>query len=78
MSHVFSTRSFPVLTCDTPVLTVNFPNKGCPGPNDVVLANGAIVDLVQLGCLVGNLCPAVFETTDFILRSSVMPMTPGD
>lgn len=83
MSHVFSTRCEPPLMCETPVLTVSFPRHGCPGPNSVVLANGAVVDLNVLGEIIGQICPAVLnapclpETTQIgtMMVQSVMGIT---
>lgn len=61
MSGCFSSRSRcrTEVFCDAPVLTVGFPKTcPCPGPDTVVLANGAVVDLRVLGQIVSQFCPA--------------------
>lgn len=63
MSETFSTRCVRVIPCPDPVLTIGFPTRCCPGPNTVVLANGACVDVVQLGQIISQFCPDAAATT---------------
>lgn len=58
MSCVFSTSRPSPISCDQPVITVSFPTMGTSA-NSVVLANGAVVDLNQLGALIAQICPAI-------------------
>lgn len=46
-----------VIDCPAPVLTIGFPAT-FPGPGDVVLANGAVVNLEELGEIISTFCPA--------------------
>jgi hypothetical protein len=48
-----------VIDCLQPELTISFPVGVAPGPNSVVLANGAVVDLFELGRIVSTFCPAI-------------------
>lgn len=57
LSNVFSTNCKPVTCCPNPVMTIGFPRTGAPGPNTVVLANGAVVNLVELGRIISQFCP---------------------
>lgn len=63
MSDTFSTRCVRVIPCPEPVLTIGFPTQCCPGPNTVVLANGACVDVFQLGQIISQFCPDFAPTT---------------
>lgn len=51
----FSSAMMPCVPCAQPVLTIGFPKA--PSQNTVVLANGAMVDLNQLGQIVQQFCP---------------------
>gem|GEM_PF-6471870 len=55
MCESFSTRDAVLLPCVNPVLTVSFPRAAAAG-NTVVLANGAVVDLNELGRIIGRFC----------------------
>lgn len=46
-----------VFDCPASVLTIGFPAV-FPGPGDVVLANGAVVNLEELGEIISQCCPA--------------------
>lgn len=60
------------IPCANPQLTVSFP-VAPGGANTVILANGAIVDLDQLGRIIAENCPA------FVCEPSVvMTMPVGD
>lgn len=58
MSNTFSSQTQGVRTIDClqPELTIGFP-RGAAGPNSVVLANGAVVDLNLLGQIISKFCP---------------------
>lgn len=72
MSHTFSTACPRVVFCEAPVLTVSFPRVcPCPGPDTVVLANGAVVDLNVLGQIVADFCPA-FACPELGLETSTI------
>lgn len=82
MVKVFSTRNEPTILCTDPVITIGFPRcpTACPGPNTVTLANGAVVDLVELGRIVGQLCPSIFcqpvpITAATLPATAVSPLT---
>lgn len=61
---------FKVIPCFNPVLTIGFPPI-CPGFNTVTLANGAVVDLNQLGDIVSKLCPSVACPTNLIFAPTL-------
>ncbi|HYF95906.1 MAG TPA: hypothetical protein VD969_27115 [Symbiobacteriaceae bacterium] len=58
MSCAFSSRFPRPISCDQPELTVSFPVLPA-GANTVVLANGAVVDLNELGRIIARVCPAI-------------------
>lgn len=70
MAQTFSTRSQPC--CFAPQITVGFPTTGC-GPNTVILANGAVVDLCVLAQIITEWCPAVAEAVSPAAAGTVCP-----
>lgn len=68
MSCVFSTRFVTPIPCAEPQLTVNFPVAPAPA-NTVVLANGAVVDLNELGRIIAANCP-VFVCQPNVIMST--------
>lgn len=71
----FSTRTQSKVTCTAPVLTIGFPKGGPVGPNSVVLANGAVVDLVELGRILQQFCPALAAMPSTITTATATPVT---
>ena len=56
MSCVFSSRFPKPIMCEQPQLTIQAPVASVPG-NTVTLANGAVIDLTELGKLIAQTCP---------------------
>lgn len=71
-TEVFTTRPVPLLIdCLQPEVTVSFPAAVPRGPA-VVLANGAVVDLIELGRIISLLCPALVCPEPLFLPSPVI------
>jgi|GEM_PF-5348527 len=75
MSCVFSSRFPRPIACDQPVLTVRFPAAAVPG-NTVTLANGAVVDLEELGRIIARHCPMFVCESNIVQSTQVVQTAP--
>ncbi|HWI51881.1 MAG TPA: hypothetical protein VNT01_07055 [Symbiobacteriaceae bacterium] len=75
MSCVFSSRNPRPIICDQPELTINFPVAAVPG-STVTLANGAVVDLEQLGRIIAQHCPLFVCASNVVQSTQVVQTAP--
>lgn len=68
----FSTRIVTAIPCDQPQFTINVPVAPA-GANTVTLANGAIINLDELGEIIARTCPAFVCQPSVVVRSTTQP-----
>lgn len=66
---VFSTNFVRPIPCEQPQLTIHVPVAMAP-PNTVTLANGAVIDLDELGRIIAKNCPRFVCEPNVVVQST--------